>query len=136
MHCMHLFVVVIFFYLDTSKFRRIFQEQITDLILVYSDETDTTKKRQYRYGVHIHIVKFFQNLQHLSISGLSSLLVFHNSSLTTCSSSILRKLCVSVKSFRECLALLDGRLKQLTTFIIIIDGSNHDSSVVYNMVSL
>ncbi|CAF4142730.1 unnamed protein product, partial [Rotaria sordida] len=35
--------------------------------------------------------------------------------------------------FRYCLALLDGRLKQLTTFNVIIDITDSHSSVVYNM---
>ncbi|CAF1663445.1 unnamed protein product, partial [Rotaria sp. Silwood1] len=38
--------------------------------------------------------------------------------------------------FTDCLALLDGRLKQLTTFNVIIDITDSHSSVVYNMDSL
>lgn len=127
------------FFLDESRFRRIFQQQITDLILVYKSDIDILLERQYRHGVHEHeyILKFFKNLKHLSISGLPSLLTLHNSSLTTCSSLTLYKLCVSVKCFEECLALLDGRLKQLTTFIIIIiiDYPDYNSSIVYNTIS-
>ncbi|CAF4128592.1 unnamed protein product, partial [Rotaria sordida] len=66
------------YFTDESPFRRIFQQQITDLIL----------------------------------------------------------LCVFVRCFEDCLALLDGRLKQLTTFNVIIDITDSHSSVVYNMDSL
>ena len=36
----------------------------------------------------------------------------------TCSSSILSKLCINVPYFYDVCALLDGRLKQLTTLIV------------------
>ncbi len=125
-----------FFYLDQSPFRRIFQEQITDLILVYKSDINILLERQYEYGVHEFILKFFENLKHLSITGSPSILRLQNSSLTTCSSSTLYKLSVFVNGFEECLALLDGRLKKLMTFIVIINYLSDDSSVVYNMVSL
>jgi hypothetical protein len=41
-----------------------------------------------------------------------------------------------VRSFEDCLALLDGRLEQLTTLIIVIENMEYDSSNIYNMVSL
>ncbi|CAF4832837.1 unnamed protein product [Rotaria socialis] len=46
------------------------------------------------------------------------------------------KLCVGVKSFEDCLALLDGRLKELTTFILEISNMNDKVSTVYNMDDL
>ena len=82
----------------------------------------------------MHILKFFENLEHLSVSGEPSLLTIHNSPLTTCFSSTLHKLSVMVKCFEECLALLDGRLKQLTTFIVVVDYPRYNSSISYNMV--
>ena len=39
----------------------------------------------------------------------------------TFSSSTLTKLCINVYNFNDCLALLDGRLKQLTTFIVQVE---------------
>ncbi|CAF4029189.1 unnamed protein product [Rotaria sordida] len=126
-----------FFYLDQSPFRRIFREQITDLILVYKDDIDITLERQYQNGVHDYIFKFFKNLKYLSITGSPSIFMLGNSSLiTTCSSSILSKLCVFANGFEECFALLDGRLKQLTTFIVTINYACYDSSFVYNMDDL
>ncbi|CAF2337364.1 unnamed protein product [Rotaria sp. Silwood2] len=124
------------YFTDQSPFRRIFQQQITDLILVYKSDINILLERQYQNGVHEYILKFFENLKHLSITGSASILTLHNSSLTACSSSILYKLCVFVNNFEECLALLDGRLKQLTTFIVIINYPANDSTVVYNMDDL
>ncbi len=86
--------------------------------------------------MHGYILKFFENLKHLSITGSPRLLSLRNLPLTTCSSSTVSKLCVYVNRFEDCLALLDGRLKHLTTFTVIMDYANYDSSVVYNMVSL
>ncbi|CAF4706241.1 unnamed protein product, partial [Rotaria sp. Silwood2] len=64
---------------------------------------------------------------------LYSLLSLRNLPLTTCSSSILYKLCINLNCFEDCLALLDGRLKQLTTFIVNIDSTDYHSSIVYNI---
>ncbi|CAF3851792.1 unnamed protein product, partial [Rotaria sp. Silwood1] len=124
------------YFTDESPFQHTFQQQISDLILVYKSNIDILLERQYPNGVHEYILKFFKNLKHLSISGFPSLLTLRDSSLTSCSSSTLYKLCVFVNCFEECLALLDGRLKQLTTFIVIIDHPDYDSSVVYNMDNL
>jgi hypothetical protein len=44
------------------------------------------------------------------------------------------KLCVDVCRFDDCFALLDGRLKQLNTFIVNIDYTDDALSSVYNMV--
>jgi hypothetical protein len=55
---------------------------------------------------------------------------------STFSSSTLTKLCINVHSFDDCLALLDGRLKQLITFIVQIDFIGYMPLISYNMVSL
>ncbi|CAF1661111.1 unnamed protein product, partial [Adineta ricciae] len=122
-------------YVDTSPFRRIFQEQIIDLSLVYKHGIDILAERLYRKGVHGHVLTFFKSLQDLSITGLPSLLTLSDSPLTTCSSSTLSKLCVFLNGFGECLALLDGRLAGLTTLIVILDSTRLHSST-YNMDNL
>ncbi|CAF3252923.1 unnamed protein product [Rotaria socialis] len=91
---------------------------------------------QYTKELHKNIFNFFKNLQHLSINGSCLFLSFRNLPLTTCSSLNLKKLCVGVKSFEDCLALLDGRLKELTTFILEISNMNDKVSTVYNMDDL
>ncbi len=54
----------------------------------------------------------------------------------TFSSSTLTKLCINIDNFDDCLALLDGRLKQLTTFIVQVGCINEWTSTFYNMVSV
>ncbi|CAF4160544.1 unnamed protein product, partial [Rotaria sordida] len=50
----------------------------------------------------------------------------------TFSSLTLTYLCISVKTFNDCLCLLDGRLKQLTTFIVEFYYIDRNSSMVHN----
>ncbi len=86
--------------------------------------------------VYEYTLKFFENLKHLSVIGCDQFLSINNISSTMWLSLNLSKLCVDVCNFEDCLALLDGRLKKLTTFIVNIDNIYHDFSTIYNMVSL
>jgi hypothetical protein len=52
------------------------------------------------------------------------------------SSSSLTYLCINVETLNDCLYLLDGRLKQLTTFIVRIYSMDTNPSIVHNIVSL
>jgi hypothetical protein len=85
-------------------------------------------------------MKFFRNLKHLSIIGSSRCsfpYIGHcNSPSSTFSSSTLNKLRIRVISYADCLAVLDGRFKQLRTLIVDIIEMECFSSNVYNMVSL
>jgi len=87
-----------------------------------------------------YILNFFKNLKHLSIIGSFSRffprLVFDNLPSTTFFSSTLNKLSVHVMTYDDCLALLDGRLEQLTTLIVVIDNVTYHPSNVYYVVSL
>ncbi|CAF4992598.1 unnamed protein product [Rotaria sp. Silwood1] len=80
------------------------------------------------------ILKFFEDLKYLSIIGLYPhyypSLVLSNVPSTTFFSSTLNKLCIRVRRFEDCLALLDGRLKQLTILIIVIENMEYASSNV------
>jgi hypothetical protein len=86
--------------------------------------------------VYEYILNFFESLKYLSVIGSAPLWSFRNVSLATCSSSNLYKLCIPVRCFEDCFALLDGRFKHLTTLIIDIVNIDPHSSAVYNMVSL
>ena len=89
---------------------------------------------------NVRIFNFFENLKHLSIVRLSidecPPLSFRGLPSTTFHSSTLTKLCASVQCFEDCLFLLDGRLKQLTTFIVSIDCVDNHPLTVSNSVSL
>ncbi len=85
--------------------------------------------------VYEYTLKVFENLKHLSIIGCIRLLSIDDLTSTTWLSLNLYKLCVRVCGFQDCFALLDGRLKQLTTFVVHVDIPYDDSSTIYNMVS-
>jgi hypothetical protein len=85
------------------------------------------------------LLNFFENLNYLScnesfVSG-NPVLSFIDVPLATFVSSNLTKLCITVDSFGDCLYLLDGRLNQLSTFIVIIINVKDSSSMEFNSVS-
>jgi len=55
---------------------------------------------------------------------------------STFSSLTLTYLSINVITFTDCLCLLDGRLKQLRTFIVQIYSLDTDLSIVHNLVSI
>jgi hypothetical protein len=63
-------------------------------------------------------------------------LVLYDLPSTTFSSSILTSLCIKLNKFEDCVCLLDGRLKQLTTLSVVINGIKNNSTIVQYMVSL
>jgi hypothetical protein len=119
----------------------IFQQQITDISLMCNDNDGIiTLLKDYTANVYAYSLTFFKKLQHLSIHG-SSITSYAGLSLcdlplTTFSSSILTKLCINASTFDDCLYSLDGRLKQLNTFIVRIYDIDAPSVIVHNTVSL
>ncbi|CAF1354061.1 unnamed protein product [Adineta steineri] len=123
-----------------SPFRRIFQQQITDLILVFENDYHEKLCEYYTTDVYGFIFEFFENLKHLSIIELSPNsfppLLLHNLPSTTCYSSVLYKLCITVMYYDDLLALLDGRIKQLNTLNVTIAEQDCYLSNIYNMNNL
>ena len=104
------------FHLDQSPFRRLFQEQIRDLILLCKHHVNavlTPKKTKSDFCTCLRA-------RHLPSS--------------TCSSSTIRKLNVHLDRFEDCLALLDGRLNQLTTLIVTISSEKFGIRKSYKRV--
>ncbi|CAF1007740.1 unnamed protein product [Adineta ricciae] len=133
---------VISYYLnDNSPCAHIYRLPITDLILIINEKSvidgNEFENINVDYGI---ILTLFKHLKHLSIKPISIFdyppLSLCNSSSMTCSSSILTKLCINVHSFNDCLALLDGRLKQLTSFNVQINYIGNRISRSYNMDDL
>ena len=119
--------------LEQSSFPRVFRQQITDLIIIYRyDLVISTDMRFFRHLQH-YILKYFENLEHLSITGAPSVLSLRDFPLTAFSSSTLQKLCVWVNYFEDCLGLLDGRLKHLTTLTVLMCRAV-DPLVIYTKV--
>ncbi|CAF1169275.1 unnamed protein product [Adineta steineri] len=119
-----------------SPFRHLFQEQITDLILVYNRAIHILSNNPNEINVYEYTLNVFKNLKHLSVIQCGQLLSIKNLAFTTWSSLNLTKLCIDVFCFDDCFALLDGRLKQLNTFIVRIYYINDELSSVYNMDDL
>ncbi|CAF2887789.1 unnamed protein product [Rotaria sp. Silwood2] len=123
-----------------SPFRRIFQRQITDLILVFENDYNEELCEHYTTDVYGFIFEFFKNLKHLSIIELCPNsfppLLLHNLPSTTCYSSTLYKLCINVMYYDDLLALLDGRLKQLNTLNVTITEQDYYLTHIYNMNNL
>ncbi|CAF1663866.1 unnamed protein product, partial [Rotaria sordida] len=136
------------YFIDDSLFGHIFKQQITDLVLVSNDNNIEITQKEYTKDVYAIIFTFFENLKHLSIVSASindyPPLSLYISPPLTFSSSTLTKLCINVHAFDDCLALLDGRFKQLTTFIVQDDLSTlkcfslicYDSTEGYNNLIL
>lgn len=65
---------------------------------------------------------------------LHPVLTFNNSSAEGCFSSTIVNLRINVRTFDDCLCLLDGRLSQLRTFIVRIDFICNSKLSVNNIV--
>jgi hypothetical protein len=130
-----------FFCLDNSVFQHIFEHQITDLVLHNNDDYIKQMRLDiYTRNVYAHIPTLFKNLKHLTIvsSSLNECppLTIFNLPSTTYYSSSLTVLCINVFEFKDCLCLLDGRLKQLSTFIVQTHHIAHLHVIDLNKVSL
>ncbi|CAM4798896.1 unnamed protein product [Rotaria magnacalcarata] len=124
------------YFTDNSLFQHIDQQQITDLILISNENYIEQVLTKDTNNVYVTILDFFKNLNHLSILP-SSVNDYPPLSLyclppMTFSSSILTELCINTNNFDDCLALLDGRLKQLTSLILQVNYI-YKTSTSYNM---
>ncbi|CAF1098152.1 unnamed protein product [Rotaria sordida] len=128
------------YFMDDSLFQHIDKQQLTDLILIINENNTEITQKEYTKNVYANILAFFKNLKHLSIAS-SSVEDYPLSSLCylpsmTFSSSTLTKLSINVNDFDDCLSLLDGRLKQLTEFIVQVDYISNWTSTFYSMDDL
>ncbi|CAF1039397.1 unnamed protein product [Adineta ricciae] len=128
------------YFTSVSPLRHIFQEQITDLILVNNDIDKLSEpSNNYTVNVYEHTLKFFKRLKHLNIIGSvkmsSPLLSLIDLPSNTFHSSILTYLSIDVCSLDDCLHLLDGRLKQLTTLNVRISYIDSSLAIIHNMRS-
>ncbi|CAF4151053.1 unnamed protein product [Rotaria sordida] len=132
------------YFTDKSIFQYIFKYQIRELILENNDNYDYADERilpkEYNKNVYLSILTLFENLQSLSIVGSFTssyppLSIVDLPSTTFCSST-LTKLSINLRSLDDCLYLLDGHLKQLTTFIVQIRYIDNNLSIIHNTDNL
>ncbi|CAF2804072.1 unnamed protein product [Rotaria sp. Silwood2] len=135
--------VALNYFTNESPLRYIFEEKITKLTIENNDPYYRIGSLDnYNRNVYQHILKFFKNLKHLSIIGTldpsypHQTLSICDSSSTAFFSLTLTYLCINVYTLDDCLYLLDGRLKQLTTFIIRISIMGKSLSIIHNMDDL
>ena len=135
------YFISLFSPLDDSPLRCIFQEQIEHLTLINNGEgVVTTIWYDYTTNVYSHILTFFKNLKSLSVMAPSALSDYPTLSLcylpsTIFSSSILTHLNITVRQFEDCLCLLDGRLRKLTTLRVTVHYMLRFTEYIHNMVS-
>jgi hypothetical protein len=126
-------------FLDESSVLRLFKEQIKTLILIPSHnkiellmelftETCATIFALCRNLIHLDFNRYNHNgYARLSLCTLPT---------TTCFSSTLTILHANVANFDDCLCLLDGRLIQLTEFIVDIQRIDTSSLDIDNTVNI
>ncbi|CAF1507955.1 unnamed protein product, partial [Rotaria sordida] len=133
------------YFTDESIFEYIFKYEIKEVILENNDYYNSIKEKtivlkEYTKNVYLSIMNLFKNLKSLTIISSSKIyyppLSIHDLPSTTFFSSILTNLSINVNSLDDCLYLLDGRLKQLITFILQIYYIHNHSSILHNTVSL
>ncbi|CAF4076011.1 unnamed protein product [Rotaria sordida] len=126
-------------YSNDSPFARLLKQQITYLHLSFSEDSLSISTIDLSKNVYAKIFALVKKLTTL-IFGNSTLyqcpLSLHNIPSNMCHSSILLILSITVSTFDEYLALLDGRLSQLSTFIVAICHIDHSSLLIGNTMIL
>ena len=127
--------------LDHSPLRCLFKQQLRTLDLVNIDyERRVGSLKEYSINVYVHILSYCEKLEHFRViqtpTGFYPSLSIRYLPSSAFASSILTHLSVKVKTFTDCLCLLDGRLKRLQTLIVNVYSMTTDLSLVHNMVSM
>jgi hypothetical protein len=88
------------------------------------DKSESACLTDMAINVYMRIFTLFTNVTHLDFISKDDYryppLSLYNLPSTTCSSSTIVHLSISLLSLEDCLCLLDGRLTQLHTFIVQI----------------
>jgi hypothetical protein len=92
----------------------------------------------YTERVYAHLVTFFDRLEEFHViqrpfRDYPDLTICHFPH-ETFASSHLTSLSIKASTWSDSLCLLDGRLKQLRTFHVVVDSMKTDSSISHNSV--
>ncbi|CAF0853120.1 unnamed protein product [Adineta steineri] len=121
------------YFIDDSHLQHIYN-QINDLTLISNENNTEMHSKDYTNNIYTVALNLFKNLTHLTIAGAFNKdyppFSLDNLSLNMFSST-LTKLSIRVNIFNDCLALLDGHLQQLTTFIVYVNSIVYESSPSY-----
>ncbi|CAF3072268.1 unnamed protein product [Rotaria sp. Silwood2] len=118
-------LVIINLKLKKSPFIHVLKQQISDLVVTISDAFPDASSGELITDIYNRIFGLVRNLKYLDIDGddtydFSRSLLTSLPSTTCCSSSIVH-LRIKMHNIDDCLYLLDGRLSQLHTLIIILN---------------
>jgi hypothetical protein len=112
-------------HLDESAFAQIFKKQISHLVVTVTDDTGTEPLIDLVVNVYANIFTLFKKLTHLEFGKSNSSqhrpLSLYCLPSNICFSSNIIHLCIRVVVFDDCLCLLNGRLRQMKTFIVTVD---------------
>ncbi|CAF1302569.1 unnamed protein product [Adineta ricciae] len=134
------------FFTDNCMCKHKCKQQITNLTLVINESDFQITSADYTQNVYSVILSFFVNLKHLTIV-VQSIVKFYRTSRNypclslhglpteTFYSSTLTKLSLNVIDLNDVYALLDGHLKQLTTFSVEVEAIQDPVSISNNHVS-
>ena len=137
---------MIIFYLDNCVLKHECKQRITNLTLVINESDFEIASVDYTKNVYSVILSFFANLKHLTIL-VQSIVKFYRISRNypclslrglsteTLYSTTLTKLVLNVRRLMDVYAVLDGRLKQLTTLIVEVESIEDPVSIFDNHVS-
>jgi hypothetical protein len=122
--------------LEGSSIARLFQEQITHIIVKTRNEVFTN---ELFTDACARVLAICTNLSYLNmnqwIKGTRSRLLLRDRPLNICSSH-LRTLSINVETFDDCLCLLDGRLDQLSSFTVNIHSIKRSPMIDDNQVGI
>ena len=117
---------------DECTVGQIFKKQITHLTIRTSEKCER--------DIYTQIISFFEKLTDFHVDYSSDItcpiLSIRDQPSTTFFSSILTKLSILVHYLEDCLCLLDGRLKQLSSFTVSVFICKNVSLPMTNFVSL
>jgi hypothetical protein len=104
---------------QNATFIRIYKEQIIDLVITNRDEIDNQFQAKMLTDVYHRMFSLFTNLKYLDFDGddlyCISRPLFAGFPSTTCMSSSIVHLRITLQNIDDCFRLLDGRLSQLHT---------------------
>ncbi|CAF3294041.1 unnamed protein product [Rotaria sp. Silwood2] len=130
--------ILLNYLIDNMTLRKLLTEQITCLKIDVKDNTTAPPLPENLSTIFALILSLCKGLIELNFCRFyhrSSICTFELSS-TNCKSSTLTVLKISVKSFDDCLYLLDGRLNCLSTLIIYVEEIAYTLGTIDNTKEL
>jgi hypothetical protein len=124
-------------FLDESSFIHKFKHQISDLVLMINDNKHYAYMWRLYPNIFLNIYIKFTNLTHFHVDLDDKYLAPLEAQITLPSTPYLSNIVylnIKVKTFHDCLWLVDGHLSQLHTFIVYVQYIYKTSRTINNTV--